>query len=189
MECIVTSRRCFALGRGISRLRRNSPDRHRCTVVRCIFRPAGLSRPALHFSTGVHTRGTPSILARLGGVLRAGEADETVRDPQPVDSASSADVLLETLAVRPHAGSESRGARRSAPTGLAPRKESPSPVAHGQDHCQRGQDDKRLAARSGTDVAEIALAQACSAPSNRVVRTRMLRGVGGRAERSARLPD
>jgi transposase len=24
--------------------------------VRCIFRPAGLPRPALHFSTGVHTK-------------------------------------------------------------------------------------------------------------------------------------
>ena len=43
----------------------------------------------------------------------------------------------------------------------------------------RVQDDERLAARSGTGVAEITLGQACSAPSNRVVQTRMLRGVGG----------
>jgi len=50
--CIHSS--CLALGRGESRLRRDCPDRHRCTVVRCIFRPAGLPRPALHFSTGVH---------------------------------------------------------------------------------------------------------------------------------------
>lgn len=57
------------------------------------------------------------------------------------------------------------------------------PVAHGQNHCQRGRDDERLAARSGTGVAEITLGQACSAPSNRVVRTRMLRGVeGGRSD-------
>jgi hypothetical protein len=66
-----------------------------------------------------------------------------------------------------------------SPTGLPPRKESPRPVAHGHYHCQRGRDDERLAARSGTGVAEITLAHACSAPSNRVVRTRMLRGVGG----------
>lgn len=44
-------------------------------------------------------------------VFCAGEADETVREPRPVDSAASADVLLETLAVRPHAGPESLGAR------------------------------------------------------------------------------
>ena len=112
-------------------------------------------------------------------VLRAGEADETVREPRPVDSAASADVLLETLAVCPHAGSESLGDRHSTPTGLPPRKESKRPVAHGQNHCQRGRDDERLAARSGTAVAEITLGQACSAPSNRVVQTRMLRGVGG----------
>ena len=37
-------------------------------------------------------------------VFCAGEADETVREPRPVDSAASADVLLKTLAVRPHAG-------------------------------------------------------------------------------------
>jgi len=56
-------------------------------------------------------------------------------------------------------------------------------MAHGQNHCQRGRDDERLAARSGTGVAEITLGQACSAPSNRVVRTRMLRGVrGGRSD-------
>ena len=112
-------------------------------------------------------------------VFCAGEADETVREPRPVDSAASADVLLETLAVRPHAGPESLGTRRSTPTGLPPRKESQRPVAHGQNHCQRGRDDERLAARSGTGVAEITLGQACSAPSNRVVQTRMLRGVGG----------
>ena len=62
---------------------------------------------------------------------------------------------------------------------VSPRKESQRPVAHGQNHCQRGRDDECLAARSGTGVAEITLGQACSAPSNRVVRTRMLRGVGG----------
>jgi hypothetical protein len=52
---------------------------------------------------------------------------EAIVDPanmQRVDSASTADVLLETLAARPHAGSESLGARRSPPTGLPPRKES-----------------------------------------------------------------
>ena len=52
-------------------------------------------------------------------------------------------------------------------------------MANGQNHCQRGRDDERLAARSGTGVAEITLGQGCSTPSNRVVRTRMLRGVGG----------
>jgi group II intron reverse transcriptase/maturase len=124
-------------------------------------------------------RGTPSILARLGRVLRAGGADATVRESRPVDPPSAADVLLKTLAVRPHAGSESLGARRSTPTGLPPRKESQRPLAHGQNHCQRGRDDECLAARSGTGVAEITLGQACTAPSNRVVRTRMLRGVGG----------
>ena len=112
-------------------------------------------------------------------VFCAGEADETVREPRPVDSAASADVLLETLAVRPHAGPESLVARRSPPTGLPPRKESQRSVAHGQNRCQRGRGDERLAARSGTGVAEITLGQACSAPSNRVVQTRMLRGVGG----------
>jgi len=52
--CIHSS--CLTLGKGISRLRRDSPDRHRCTAVRCIFRAAGLPRPVLHFSTGVHGR-------------------------------------------------------------------------------------------------------------------------------------
>ena len=53
-RCIHSS--CLALGRGKSRLRRDSPLRDHCTVVRCIFRPTGLPRRALHFSTGVHTR-------------------------------------------------------------------------------------------------------------------------------------
>lgn len=46
----------LAFGRGKSRLRRDSPDRDYGIVVRCIFRPAGISRRELHFSTGVHTR-------------------------------------------------------------------------------------------------------------------------------------
>ena len=51
-RCIHSS--CLALGRGKSRLRRDCPLRDHCTVVRCIFRPTGLPRRALHFSTGVH---------------------------------------------------------------------------------------------------------------------------------------
>lgn len=92
-------------------------------------------------------------------------------------------ILLETRAVRPHAGSQSLGARRSSPTGFPSHNESPRPVAYSQDRCHRGRDDERLAARSGSGVAEVTLAQASSAPSKRVVPTRMLRGVrGGRSD-------
>jgi hypothetical protein len=52
------------------------------------------------------------------------------------------------------------------------------PLAHGQNHRQRRRDDQRLVARARITLAEISLGRACSASSNRVVRTRTLRGVG-----------
>jgi hypothetical protein len=77
--CIHSS--CLALVREKSRLRRDSPDRHRCTVVRCIFRPAGLPRRALHFSTGVHTR--PSLimaeLKKQGVVVSSPQVSMTLK--------------------------------------------------------------------------------------------------------------
>ena len=66
-----TPRASLSVG-GESRLRRDSPDRYRCTVVRCTFRPPGLPRPALHFSTGVHTRLLETVpeAERVGPVFK-----------------------------------------------------------------------------------------------------------------------
>ena len=126
-----------------------------------------------------------SMTQRLGELcryLRAGRGFGLAKQMRLFDtstsgSASSADAPLETLAVRPYAGSESRGARRSTPTGLPRRKESQGPWHMAKTIAQRGRDDERLAARSGTGVADITRSSG-AAPSNREVRTRMLRGVG-----------
>jgi len=62
----------------------------------------------------------------------------------------------------------------SPPVGLPPCEESQGAMAHGEDHCQRCRDDERLAACPGTGIA----GPTGSASSNRLVRTRTLRGVG-----------
>ena len=64
--CIHSS--CLALGRGKSRLRRDCPDRHRCTVVRCTFRPAftpeGIEE--IHWATGINKQ---AVLATCWNAL------------------------------------------------------------------------------------------------------------------------
>ena len=119
-----------------------------------------------------------TLLARVGGLLRVGGAVETVRQVRPVDSSSSACVLLETLATGSHARPESIGSRRPTPPSLPSREESQRPVAHGEIDRYGSRPHQRLAARARTCLAEIPLGPTCSPSSNRVVRTRTLRGVG-----------
>ncbi len=69
-------------------------------------------------------------------------------------------------------------ARRSASSSDPSRTQSQRLLAHGQNHCQRRRADQRLACRTRTAQHEDLLGPACSASSNRLVRTRTLRGVG-----------
>jgi hypothetical protein len=51
-------------------------------------------------------------------------------------------------------------------------------VAHGENHCQWRWDEECLARTSRTYKSEESMGGTCSASSNRLVRTRMLGGVG-----------
>src|SRR6056297_610856 len=100
-------------------------------------------------------------------------------------SPPDSDVLLETLAASPHASPGTHSSRRAASPGDPARSESQRPLAHGQDHCQWGRDDERLVARARDVEPQITLGGTCSASPNRLVRTRLLGGVG-RASRKGR---
>ena len=67
---------------------------------------------------------------------------------------------------------------RAATPSDPPRSQPQGPLAHGQDHCQRRRADQCVACRTGTDQHEDPVGRACSATSNRLMRTRMSGGVG-----------
>ena len=64
------------------------------------------------------------------------------------------------------------------PSGDPPRSQSQGLLAHGQDHCQRRGAEQCVACRTRTAQHEDSLGTACSTSRNRLVRTRMLGGVG-----------
>jgi hypothetical protein len=62
-----------------------------------------------------------------------------------VDTASFADVLLESLAAGPHAPKRADPTWRPASPSDPSRAESERPLAHGQNHCHGCRSDERLA--------------------------------------------
>jgi hypothetical protein len=67
--------------------------------VRCIFRPAGLPRRALHFSTGVHMRSLPSAPPSVLAVTPPGESrpDTPARPGGAVYDPKVAKLVLEEM--------------------------------------------------------------------------------------------
>ena len=115
---------------------------------------------------------------RFDGLLRAGLAVETVRQTRSVNSTPFPEVPLERLAVPPHTPPGANPSRCSASSSDPARSQPQMPLADGQNHRQRRWDDQGLARRTKLAQHEPPMGTACSASSNRVVRTRTLPGVG-----------
>ena len=93
-------------------------------------------------------------------------------------STSDSHVLLEAMASPAQAKARTHTTRRSPSSSDPTRSQSQRLLAHGEIHCQRRGTEQRMAARPRTAQHEVTLGRACSASSNRLVRTRMLGGVG-----------
>ena len=85
---------------------------------------------------------------------------------------------LETVASAETSTRNAHSARRSGTSGDPPRSQSQGLLAHAQDHCQRRGAEQCVACRTRTAQHEDSLGTACSTSRNRLVRTRMLGGVG-----------
>ena len=77
-----------------------------------------------------------ALRPRLDGLLRASVAAETIRQARPVDSPPPTDVLLEALAVPPHAPPGANPSRCSASPSDPTRSQPQRPLAHRQNHRQ-----------------------------------------------------
>ena len=135
--------------------------------------------------------GTAELPSRLDGLFWAGVAVEAVWSTGSIAPPPDAHVLLETVASAVTSTRDAHPIRRSETPSDPPRTPSPRLLAHGQDHCQWRGTDQRVACRTGTAKHEDTLGRACSASSNRLVRTRMLGGVGRAVSdgRPSSLPD
>jgi hypothetical protein len=103
---------------------------------------------------------------------------EEIRSVQPVDPTSDSNVFLEALASCAHASPGADRVRRPASPGDSTREESQGALAYGENHCQWCRDDECLVRVSGRGESEESLGESCFSSSNRLVRTRMLGGVG-----------
>jgi type I restriction enzyme R subunit len=93
--------------------------------VRCIFRPAGLPRPALHFSTGVHTEGEVIDVFAAAGLKKPDISilsEEFLREVQGIKQKNVAAELLAKLLKGEIASRSSRNVVQSRQFSEMPKK-------------------------------------------------------------------
>ena len=122
--------------------------------------------------------GTQSLRARLDRLLRSGSPVRRVRQFRRLDSPPHSDVLLETVATSPHQGAAPRASGRESGHGDQTRGQSQKLLAVVSDTRHANRDAQPVARATRTAFAQTTLVRPRSASRNRLVRTRMLGGVG-----------
>jgi hypothetical protein len=116
----------------------------------------------------------------LDGTYRPGPVRRKTieKESRRLDPSSVADVLLETVALRADEGGQAPGAGRQFRLGDQARDQSQVVLADVSDTGDAVRDAKPLAGRTGITFISSTLVRASSTSKNRLVRTRLLGGVG-----------